>query len=89
MQRPPAFGQKSLNASVAWGWPWVCPQQGRWRQPGSGEQGRHHLDPSLIQKAVRRAVLAAGISKPATCWSGTRRSARFRSYWATAISTQR
>lgn len=31
--------------------------------------GRHHLDPSLIQKAVRRAVLAAGISKPASCHS--------------------
>lgn len=44
-------------------------QASRWRHPSSGEQGRHHLDPSLIQKAVRRAVLAAGISKPATCHS--------------------
>ena len=31
--------------------------------------GRHHLDPSLIQKSVRSAVLAAGISKPARCHS--------------------
>jgi site-specific recombinase XerD len=32
-------------------------------------EGRHHLDPSLIQKSVRSAVLAAGISKPASCHS--------------------
>ena len=43
------------------------PQQRRWQDLTSGEQGRHHLDPSLIQKSVRRAVLAAGISKPASC----------------------
>ena len=34
--------------------------------PNIGEQGRHHLDPSVIQKAVRRAVLASGIITPAT-----------------------
>ena len=45
----------------------MFPQQRRWQDPTSGEQGRHHIDPSLIQKAVRRAVLAAGISKPASC----------------------
>jgi hypothetical protein len=45
----------------------VFPQAGRWRHPTTGEQGHHHNDPSLIQKAVRRAVLTAGISKPATC----------------------
>ncbi len=32
-------------------------------------EGRHHLDPSLIQKSVRSAVLAAGISKPVSCHS--------------------
>nr|WP_315855602.1 tyrosine-type recombinase/integrase [Synechococcus sp. RedBA-s] len=36
------------------------------QDPATGQQGRHHLDPSLIQKAVRRAALAAGVSKPAT-----------------------
>jgi site-specific recombinase XerD len=45
----------------------VFPQPKRWQDPASGELGRHHLEPSLIQKAVRRAVLAAGISKPASC----------------------
>lgn len=39
------------------------------RDETTGQQGRHHLDPSLIQKSVRQAILAAGISKPASCHS--------------------
>jgi integron integrase len=64
---PHALSRKYPNAAVEWGWQWVFPQHCRWHNPTTGEQGRHHLDPSLIQKSVRRAVLAAGISKPATC----------------------
>ncbi|MFO7629489.1 MAG: integron integrase [Prochlorococcaceae cyanobacterium] len=67
VQLPHALARKYPNAPVEWGWQWVFPQHSRWCNPATGEQGRHHLDPSLIQKAVRQAVLAAGISKPATC----------------------
>jgi integron integrase len=63
---PHALGRKYPHAPVEWGWQWVFPQQHRWQNPNTGEQGRHHLDPSLIQKTVRRAVLASGISTPAT-----------------------
>ena len=31
------------------------------------QEGSHHLDPTLVQKAVRRAELPAGITKPAGC----------------------
>jgi site-specific recombinase XerD len=31
------------------------------------EQGRHHVDESLVQKAVREAVANAGLTKHATC----------------------
>jgi integron integrase len=64
---PHALGRKYPHAPIEWGWQWVFPQHHRWCHPGTGEQGRHHLDPSLIQKAVRRAVLASGIITPATC----------------------
>ncbi len=64
---PHALGRKYPNAGVEWGWQWVFPQHQRWCDASTGEQGRHHLDPSLIQKAVRRAVLSAGLTKPATC----------------------
>ena len=63
---PHALGRKYPHAPVEWGWQWVFPQQHRWHDPNTGEQGRHHLDPSVIQKAVRRAVLASGIITPAT-----------------------
>lgn len=63
---PHALARKYPNAPVEWGWQWVFPQHQRWRNSDTGAVGRHHLDPSLIQKAMRRAVLAAGIHKPAT-----------------------
>ena len=64
---PHALRRKYPHAPVEWGWQWVFPQQHRWHDTQTGEQGRHHLDPSVIQKAVRRAVLASGIITPATC----------------------
>jgi len=67
VELPYALAKEYINAPVEWGWQWVFPQAGRWRQPTTGEQGRHHIDPSLIEKAVRQAVFTAGISKPATC----------------------
>jgi len=63
---PHALGRKYPHAPVEWRWQWVFPQQHRWHNPNTGEQGRHHLDPSVIQKAVRRSVLASGIITPAT-----------------------
>ena len=69
VQPPYALARKYRNAATEWGWQWVFPQHRRWQDPTSKQQGRHHLDPSLIQKSVRSAVLAAGISKPASCHS--------------------
>jgi integron integrase len=67
VELPHALARKYPHAPVEWGWQWVFPQHHRWHGADTGEQGRHHLDPSLIPKAVRRAVLASGIVTPATC----------------------
>jgi integron integrase len=64
---PHALKRKYPNAAVAWGWQWVFPQSRRWRDPTSGREGRHHLDPSIVQKAVRKAVQATGIPKRVSC----------------------
>ncbi len=64
---PDALGRKYPNAAVDWRWQWVFPQEGRWRNPKTGEQGRHYVDASLVQRAVRDAVLTAGLEKRATC----------------------
>ncbi len=64
---PYALARKYLNAPSDWGWHWVFPQESRWVNPQTGDQGRHHLDGSIIQKAVKAAVRRAGIPKHATC----------------------
>jgi integron integrase len=63
---PFALDRKYPNASADWIWQYVFPQQRRWVNPRSGEQGRHHVDQSIVQKAIKTAVRAAGIQKPAT-----------------------
>lgn len=64
---PYALARKYPNADLEWAWQWVFPQEHRWHDRASGTQGRHHLDPSIVQKAVKRAVAAAGVSKAASC----------------------
>jgi len=64
---PYALAEKYPSAPKAWGWQFVFPAPQRSADPRSGTVARHHLSPSSLQKAVRRAVLAAGIAKPAGC----------------------
>jgi len=46
---------------------WFFPQERRWRNNQTGEQGRHYLDASILQKAIKRAATQAGIVKRVTC----------------------
>ena len=64
---PYALARKYPNAEREWAWQWVFPQQSRWHDGASGAQGRHHLDPSVVQKAVKRAEAEAGVAKAASC----------------------
>ena len=64
---PNALDRKYPNAPRDWWWQWVFPQEHRWINLQTKEQGRHHLDESLVQKAVREAVVMAGLTKRATC----------------------
>ncbi|MBM4029082.1 MAG: integron integrase [Planctomycetes bacterium] len=64
---PDALDRKYPNAPKDWRWQWVFPQENRWKNPKTGEEGRHHVDESLVQKSVRQAVTAAGLTKRASC----------------------
>ena len=64
---PGALQRKYTSASREWIWQWVFPQITRWRNRNTDQQGRHHMDPSVIQRSVHAAVRAAGINKPASC----------------------
>jgi len=63
---PHALERKYPNANRKWGWQWVFPQRQRWRDAITCQEGRHDLDPTILQRSVRAAVRAAGIDKPAT-----------------------
>ncbi len=67
VQMPDALDRKYPNAPKEWRWQWVFPQENRWFNPKTKEQGHHHIDESLVQKAVRDAVVKAGLTKHATC----------------------
>ena len=67
VQMPTALDRKYPNAPKDWRWQWVFPQENRWINDQTKEQGRHHIDESLVQKAVRDAVSKAGLTKHATC----------------------
>ena len=56
---PYPLDRKYPNASTEWGWQYVFPQAKRWVNRQTREQGRHHVDESIIQKAIKAAVRAA------------------------------
>lgn len=64
---PDALDRKYPNAPKEWRWQWVFPQENRWKNPETGQEGRHHVHESSIQKAVNAAVKEAGLAKRATC----------------------
>jgi len=64
---PDALAIKYPQASGEWGWQWVFPAARTGRDPRSGAVRRHHLHERLIQRDVREAVLASGITRPASC----------------------
>jgi len=64
---PFALARKYPGAARSWGWQYVFPASHRARDPYSERILRHHLHESAVQRAVRGAVRAAGIHKPASC----------------------
>lgn len=66
IELPHALARKYPNANREWRWQFVFAQERRWRNPQTGEQGRHHVDESLVQRAVADAVRQAGLTKRVT-----------------------
>jgi hypothetical protein len=53
---PNVLDRKYPNAPADWRWQWVFPQENRWKNAQTEEQGRHHVDESILQKAFKEAV---------------------------------
>ena len=64
---PGALLRKYPNAGREWGWQWIFPATRLYVKPVTGLRRRHHLHESVLQRAVKDAVRAARITKPATC----------------------
>lgn len=61
------MGQVAVACLSDGAWRWVFPAMRTYNERESGERRRHHLHETVVQDAVRRAVLASGIPKRATC----------------------
>lgn len=61
VELPGALAAKYPAAGREWGWQWVFPAA-----RGEGHE-RHHIHPTVIQRAFRQAVRASGVPKPAHC----------------------
>ena len=61
------MAKRSEQMAKEFRWQWLFPQKNRWLNEKTGQQGRHHIDESILQKAVKTAVREAGIIKKASC----------------------
>jgi integron integrase len=64
---PEALAAKYPSAAGEWGWQWVFPARRRHVERGTGIVRRHHLDASVVQRAVRRAARESGLTKRVSC----------------------
>ncbi len=64
---PSALSRKYPNAPTEFKWQWVFPATRTYAHPVSGKRVLHHVHETALQRAVRSAVVAAQLSKPASC----------------------
>jgi integrase len=67
VELPGGLDAKYPKAGSSWPWQWVFPARRRYRDSESGQVRRHHLDESVVQRAMTAAVRASGIGKLASC----------------------
>jgi integron integrase len=60
---PYALARKYPHTAKEWGWQYVFPARDIAVDPRSGVTRRHHVDPSVVNKAIKVAVRRAGLTK--------------------------
>jgi hypothetical protein len=100
VQLPAALDRKYPSASADWRWQWVFPQARRWKNATTGEQGRHHVHETIVQRTMKETVCRARLAKHASChtlrirspptlWKRAMTSAPSRSCSGTRARTRR
>jgi site-specific recombinase XerD len=71
---PEALARKYPNAAREWAWQYVFPSSRTSTDPRASTNGptparnrRHHVAETALQQAVKQAVRASGVAKPASC----------------------
>lgn len=64
--RPWALARKYPRAGREWIWQWIFPATRLYLHRETGQRRRHHHE-TVLQRAVKEAVLSSGIPKRATC----------------------
>jgi len=60
---PHALLRKYPNAGKEWGWQYLFPARDLSVDPRSGITRRHHVDPSVINKAIKASARRTGLAK--------------------------
>lgn len=60
---PYALSRKYPTAAKEWQWQYIFPSRNLSKDPRSDKIRRHHIDPSVINKAIRAASRKAGLNK--------------------------
>ncbi|MCK5348695.1 MAG: tyrosine-type recombinase/integrase [Desulfobacula sp.] len=60
---PYALSRKYKNAAKEWNWQYVFPSRNLSKDPRSNMIRRHHVDPSVVNKAIKAAVKRIEIKK--------------------------
>jgi len=60
---PYALARKYPSAAKEWAWQYLFPARDLSTDPLAGVRRRHHVDPSVVNKAIKVAVRRAGLTK--------------------------
>jgi integron integrase len=67
VEPPYALEKKYPQTAYEWKWQYVFPAPKRSIDPRTKIERRHHLNPSVLQKAAKEALPKAGITKHGSC----------------------
>ena len=66
VELPTALTRKYPHAGREWSWQWVFPATRLYVDRATGERRRHHLHETVLQRALKHAVVQAGLTKRAS-----------------------